>query len=440
VADERIKEKAIEGLLARRRAWPAASQDASACPAPDILAAYFERSLATDELSRWEEHFAACPRCQESLALLVKAGPAPEPVLQPRPSAPFAWLWNWRWLAPVAAAAIVFAVWVAVQPGPETPPRVADLRVIQPAPPPSTMTEEVAKPAQEPARPPVEPAAVAASRAAQPSAAGAAPTPSQQIAIAELPAASERVPQQADAARPHAASEPALIAQEKDKLAKVAEEPKAERLEPARSELVAQQVAREVRGGGIAPMQHASEMKRQAAQAPKGPAPAANAIMREQAGVPAGQKAEQPPGLPLDADLLDLRATEATGFVTSRMRRDAGYLLISSAQPGVFWRFGRLGDIAISTDGGHTWHAQQSPADARILTGFSPAKNVCWAAGRAGVILLTTDGRTWTSLPSPVTEDIVMLHAADASSATIRSASGRVFLTRDAGKSWEEVK
>jgi Photosynthesis system II assembly factor YCF48 len=40
------------------------------CPDAEILAAYHERTLSSEEMTRWKSHIAACARCQQALSLL----------------------------------------------------------------------------------------------------------------------------------------------------------------------------------------------------------------------------------------------------------------------------------------------------------------------------------------------------------------------------------
>ena len=112
----RERDDAMAGLLKRTLAGDAGAGDD--CPGPDILAAYFERSLDADETAHVELHLSECARCREQLAALGRAEEAAAtPVVQaPRhqPRAP--WLWDWRWLAPVAAVLILTAVWATRRP------------------------------------------------------------------------------------------------------------------------------------------------------------------------------------------------------------------------------------------------------------------------------------------------------------------------------------
>jgi hypothetical protein len=134
------------------------------------------------------------------------------------------------------------------------------------------------------------------------------------------------------------------------------------------------------------------------------------------------------------AKLARTDADKAEGFG----KRDTyGYVLIPSREKGTLWRAGKDGSIDVSRDSGCTWELQASPADADLLAGVSPAKNVVWVVGRGGVVLRTTDGRIWQKLSSPTGEDLVGVQAKDAQAASVVSASGRVFLTQDGSRTWQ---
>ena len=65
-------DKAATDLLRHSLARDPAA--AGECPEPEILAAYFERSLNAEETARCELHLSGCARCREELALLERAG------------------------------------------------------------------------------------------------------------------------------------------------------------------------------------------------------------------------------------------------------------------------------------------------------------------------------------------------------------------------------
>ena len=87
------------------------------CPDPEIIAAFWDRSLPSAERRTCEDHVSRCGRCQAQLATLVRTSRLLEDdrsVIEP---SALHWLVDWRWLAPLAtAAAVLLAVWV-VDPG-----------------------------------------------------------------------------------------------------------------------------------------------------------------------------------------------------------------------------------------------------------------------------------------------------------------------------------
>jgi hypothetical protein len=103
----REEDKAMAGLLRRTLASDAAGVESKDCPAPEVLAAYFDRALGVDETARYDLHFSQCSRCREQLAAMARAGDVDEAKKEAASG------WNWlrtpRWLMPTAAA---FAVLV----------------------------------------------------------------------------------------------------------------------------------------------------------------------------------------------------------------------------------------------------------------------------------------------------------------------------------------
>ena len=108
--DHTRDQKTTDALIARGLGETAAAGD---CPEVDVLAAFHERTLETDETRRWTEHVADCGRCQAQLAAIGRAETDVEPATTV--STASAW-WRWRVLGPLAAVSIVvLAVW-AVDP------------------------------------------------------------------------------------------------------------------------------------------------------------------------------------------------------------------------------------------------------------------------------------------------------------------------------------
>ncbi|HEX5215025.1 MAG TPA: YCF48-related protein [Vicinamibacterales bacterium] len=112
---------------------------------------------------------------------------------------------------------------------------------------------------------------------------------------------------------------------------------------------------------------------------------------------------------------------------------------VRSPNSAVRWRVSTAG-VEKTIDGGATWSAQQLPVSAPLVAGVSPARNVCWLVGGNGVVLLTTDGQIWRRLAFPELTALVAVTATDAVSATVRTADGRDFVTKDAGITWIQRK
>jgi len=112
---EHHKADPLAGLLARELKRTATS-GAGVCPQPEVLAAYFERSLTSAEMAGCETHFAACPRCQQQLAAMARMEAASAPARSAPESATGFWLRSWRWLTPTLAAAGALAIWVLLRP------------------------------------------------------------------------------------------------------------------------------------------------------------------------------------------------------------------------------------------------------------------------------------------------------------------------------------
>lgn len=105
------RDASVEHLLRRLRPGRIGSPppDAGAsCLDADAVAAWTDGTLTGDELATAEAHVADCARCLALVAAMARTDPSPVGVNR----------WSWgvtlRWLAPLAAAATVVAIWVAV--------------------------------------------------------------------------------------------------------------------------------------------------------------------------------------------------------------------------------------------------------------------------------------------------------------------------------------
>jgi len=68
------RDKQFERALARHLSN---ASHAAACPDAEILAAYHERTLSLEEAAHWNQHIAACSRCQEIHSLLEETDSVP---------------------------------------------------------------------------------------------------------------------------------------------------------------------------------------------------------------------------------------------------------------------------------------------------------------------------------------------------------------------------
>ena len=78
---------------------------------PEVLAAWSEGTLPSSEARQVEAHLADCVTCQQMLAVFARTEPAPAVPSGFRSLIPG---FNWRWAVPLAAAATVAAIWVAI--------------------------------------------------------------------------------------------------------------------------------------------------------------------------------------------------------------------------------------------------------------------------------------------------------------------------------------
>jgi photosystem II stability/assembly factor-like uncharacterized protein len=98
---------------------------------------------------------------------------------------------------------------------------------------------------------------------------------------------------------------------------------------------------------------------------------------------------------------------------------------------------GELGKVYLSADSGKTWQEIATPTRLALLcAGFGDEKNG-WTAGQAGVILHTADGgKTWSEQKSGIEASLLGIHALDAMHACAVGADSTVVLTSDGGNTW----
>ena len=109
---------------------------------------------------------------------------------------------------------------------------------------------------------------------------------------------------------------------------------------------------------------------------------------------------------------------------------------ILSPNPLTRWRPLPGGAVQRTTDGGASWHTQQTGVTATLTAGASPSPQVCWLVGPRGLVVLSIDGATWKRVPLAEPLDLVSVTAANDKTATVTASDGRVFATTDGGATW----
>ncbi len=448
------------------------------CPDAEILAAYHERSLSSDEMNLWKEHIFSCARCQEILSQLEATEDIPVTAAEedhipavyegarsvarmpppavfaarsaatelhsaaPLASAPSASAAGQvaaavprrrrsmsYWIAPAGAIAAALLVWIGMHQQSKNIFREAEVETAENRPTPVPT-----------ATPPGSGLTSSDTKAAPQSKidAGLSQALTEQSALAKkkLPAEGPTL------SAPNASVKSAGTLAEKSPGKPIGRADAADRLS-------ARDATQNVEAsGGAEPVSQAPtsgantatlapQQELQTAPMPTA-APPATAPKNAQAAK------TQAPGSDAAASLMRLQARTAT------VNASPGLRVVSAARnvsmipaPGgnVIWRVGKDGLIEQSTNAGAVWLQQNSGVTVTLDSGSAPSEAVCWVFGRAGTILLTVDGGGhWTKIISPIAGDIGGLLAADAQHATIWDAGKKNnFVTADGGITWTRV-
>jgi photosystem II stability/assembly factor-like uncharacterized protein len=121
-----------------------------------------------------------------------------------------------------------------------------------------------------------------------------------------------------------------------------------------------------------------------------------------------------------------------------QLRKQAGPIVIVSADPSRRWRVAAEGAIERSEDGGRSWFPARLGTGEILLAGASPSPGVCWFVGRRGVVFIAIDGVSFVRLPFPEPVDLVAVTAVDARTATVTAGDKRTFQTTDTGRTWKQ--
>jgi hypothetical protein len=424
----RERDDAMAGLL--RRGFESGTETGEDCPAPDIVAAYFERSLDADETVRCELHFSRCARCREELAALARADEAAATSSEKPRSAPRAsWLWDWRWIAPVAAVLIVAAVWATRRPTltriAEHPTQAPVAVTSQPAAPQSAVAQIA--PTPQPAKPTLS---SSAGRAIPPKKIAAQPEGNAQLKKEEV-----SPPGKSAALQPPASVQDLPLNGRNF----VQQEALTKSGNMRTDSLAHEKNSADAGDAGGATAQSAAPTtaaaRPMAAQAP-------GAAGGFAAGVAGGVISGSAAGAPKDVKAKQVELPTAANQYTAQsiaaqtVEQLNSEPLIRTPDAKILWRLASGGFVERSEDGGATWHGQLPNVNARLVAGFAPSATVCWLVGDNGTILLTTDAVHWRTVPPPERADFAAVTALDADSAIITVADGRKFITNNRGRNW----
>jgi hypothetical protein len=486
-ADER--DRSLDKALARhlRSAAPAGEvagfpevspSQGSACPDSEMLAAYHERSLLSEQLNSLKEHIVGCERCQAILTQLeatdgiylqaeqeevvakevapvmaarnLEALPAAAAPSQSQHAAPpkksrrviLLRGARWQWLAPAGAIAAGLLVWIALHENRTLAP--PDLKPVQiatnqapppPAPPVSRQVQEVSPSAK---------AAVSKSQSSADqtvaadalTASGAGTEKHRRDSLARVSPSRTRTEKESAVRKESGRVGSAGSLSAATQAGLDDKSMNGQELKKDESRTQAANIQAEIVQSQNAPAQNQNIY---APQKAPGPSPLNQMEPSKKAKTAAAAMPAAPPPQPEEvggavASYRSSSSVEVAGAI-SNLR------WISPSGSRVIWRVGRSGLIEHSIDGGSSWSRQTSGVLADLFTGSASSDQVCWVVGRVGAILVTIDGGAhWRLVPSPLAEDLGGILASDALHATVWNARRtKSFQTSDGGLTWTPV-
>ncbi len=418
MASERKSADAFEAAL-KREMQRTQSVKRAECPAPDVLAAYYDRALSRNERARVDTHLLLCMRCQSMIAAIARAddserSPEPEPAR---------WLfWVTRLVAPIVVVGVVLAIAIGMRtrehPAPEVialASPVAELKpqFVQPAPatPPQALPERLAASVAQPANP---------------SAATTMAKPHHRVGSRERAAIGGRL---ASSRRPEELAHEEIA--------------KAETV-PALSEYSSSSSPAKSSGApAITPgasLEAASAPPIEAGNATPGEAPVTGAAVPGVAGAAASAPALQAPARMAQTQRAMQSASGAGAAVSGS---GPGFIIVkprtySTASPdgSVVWYFGSQGVISRSENSAPA-SLVRSGIPSELLAGSAPSNDVCWIVGKSGTIMRTLDrGAHWQIVKPPLDTDFTGVSATDSNNATVVALYRHSYVTRDGGVTW----
>ena len=399
------------GRLVAGRLSRSASVDV--CPDAEVIAAYIDHGLSEAERTALELHLATCSNCRTLMARLAPVGATPATAgwRLPRLDA--------RWGSLAATLLVATVLWMA-WPRSETGSRLNS----------QTAVSEALK---EPSGAMADRAAPVASGAGASPAAPAASPPrvSPPVAASPVPAPTVAQETRAVASRPVSSSQLEEELRRRGKASEADAKLRRGLADAAKSEAV---VAR------------GEPTSVEARQSAPGPEPARPAV--------AASPPPPPPAQPAPAE-VSARAAEAGRAVRTDKQALEERVEFSSVSPAaranaptingpsfaepegrLRWRIVQGRRIESSSDGGIKWNPTFDNGSVRLLAGSAPSVSAAWVCGAQGVVLRRVVPGGWTRVPSPTTEDLVLITATSESSARITTRAGQVYQTTDGGVTW----
>jgi len=393
LASERKSTDAFETAL-KRKLQSASPSNAAECPAPEILAAYYDRSLSRSERARVDAHLVACVRCQSMMASMVRADDADR--ARP-PEASRAVFWMTRLLAPVAVVGVVIAIVIGIRTREQRAPEVIAL-----------------------ASPAVSQRLELAERGAAP-ASEAAPQVEQESTIASAPPPAAL----GKSLTPRIATPHHHRATDKSVASSVANST------PMRTESFSASVSGAAKmtnapgTGGVGESTRAEQSAgNEIAEEKSEPSLAENS--RAQGSTAAAGAAQAPSEA--------ARASVSSTFEAAVTAPPANQ--ISSPDGSVQWQFG-IGGLIMRSGNSSPWLAMRSGVTTDLLAASAPSNDVCWVVGKSGTIVRTLDGGAhWQLVTPPSRDNFVAIRATDSNNAMVFAANGPRFITHDGGVTW----
>jgi hypothetical protein len=398
------RNRSIEQALRQSLTAPAAGAATAACLDAETLAAWHDGALSGAERTRVDEHVADCTRCQALMATFVRTLPA---ALAPSP-----W-WRrleGRWLVPLATAAIVAAVYVALPDAPD----------------------------------PLERPAMEMATAERP--AGSGPPPSAPTAaresseVREAPKVTTRAQEDSrglgadsrQVASPAAKND--LIVRQ-DRPAALADAVEEKRAAPAPSSTANVRVAPPPPppAAAPAPLVGAAPPPRVVAEAPAGATAERSTAQTDRLAGAGAAKAAEPAAL---EGVVAATIFVATPSPLARAVPSVQARAEFAAFPSSVWRITNGEKMEYSGDGGRTWASVASADRILVFAGHSPSRNVAWFVGPGARVYLTTTGSVLTRVPFAQATTLSGVVAVNEREATVTVSPGESYRTTDGGTTW----